>query len=87
MNEKAASWAWGLHLPWRQKFVLVAIASDADDRGECRSSIERLADRCGMSRGSVARQVDWLAARELLQVDVLRAADDSSIKLPEEAIA
>lgn len=87
MNVKAVEWAWGRHLPGRQKFVLVAVASDADDAGECRSSIERLAERCGTSLGSMQRHLDWLGARELLQIDLLRVYEDSSIKLPEEAIA
>lgn len=76
------NWAWKQPIPARQKLVLLAVASDVDETGRCRSSVERLAERCSLGMASVRRQLDWLESRELLQLD-----GDGSINLPEEAIA
>jgi DNA-binding FadR family transcriptional regulator len=48
------------------KFVLVALADDADDRGFCFPSHRRIARKCSVTERSVRRMIGVLAARGYL---------------------
>ena len=55
------SWAWTLQLPPTPKFVLMALADDADDDGYC--CHRRIAQKCSITERSVRRMIDVLCAK------------------------
>ena len=41
--------AWRADIPAGRKLVLLSLADNANDRGECYPSVDAVADRCGLS--------------------------------------
>ena len=62
MSYRELNWAWSAELPMTQKFVLVALADMADERGSCYPGQERLAQMTGTSVTTVRRAVKELEA-------------------------
>lgn len=56
------TWAWGLKLPPAPKFVLMALADEANDDGYCFPAQRRLATKCSIDARSVRRMIGVLAA-------------------------
>lgn len=52
--------AWSTDLPLSAKFLLVALADQANDQGECYPSIALLRKRCSMGERTVQDQIDVL---------------------------
>lgn len=53
MSLKVMTWPWELELPPTPKFVLMALADEADDRGYCFPSHRRIAQKCSINERSV----------------------------------
>lgn len=66
MSNEALTWAFRQDLPLTQKFVLVALADYADERGECFPNHERTAQRTGTSVSTVKRAIRALADADYL---------------------
>ena len=62
------SWAWTLPLSPSPKFVLMALADEADDTGFCFPSHRRIAHKCSITERSVRRMIRLLADRHYLTV-------------------
>lgn len=58
--------AWLADLPTGRKIVLLALADNANDRGECYPSIASLSGRCGMSERAIRTQIAALESAGLL---------------------
>ena len=56
------TWAWELKLPPTPKFVLMALADEANDDGYCFPGQRRLALKCSIDARSVRRMIGVLAA-------------------------
>lgn len=52
--------AWETQLPHMEKLVLLALADNANDAGDCWPSINALATKCSLSRRSVLRTISGL---------------------------
>jgi Helix-turn-helix domain len=57
------TWAWTLQLPPTPKFVLMALADDANDDGYCYPSHRRIAQKCSITERSVRRMIEVLCAK------------------------
>jgi hypothetical protein len=57
MSLKMMARVWELPLPPTQKFVLMAIADEANDEGYCFPSLGRLAFKCSINERSVRRMI------------------------------
>lgn len=69
MSFQAMSWAIGLKLPTREKFVLLMLANYAsNEKGDCYPSLSRLADDTGMVNNTVIAAIQRLEALGLLSV-------------------
>ncbi len=55
------TWAWELELPLTPKFVLMALADEADDNGYCFPSHRRIAKKCSINERSVRRLIARLS--------------------------
>lgn len=62
MSIKVMTWAWELKLPPAPKFVLMALADEANDDGYCFPAQRRLATKCSIDARSVRRMISVLAA-------------------------
>ena len=62
------TWAWTVPLSPSPKFVLMALADDADDSGFCFPSHRRIALKCTITERSVRRMIRLLAERRYLVV-------------------
>ncbi len=62
------TWAWTLQLSPSPKFVLMALADEADDSGFCFPSHRRIAHKCSITERSVRRMIRLLADRHYLIV-------------------
>ena len=61
MSTAALKWAWDqMDIPGPSKFVLVALAENADDDGMCWPGLKYVADRVRQSQRSVSRHVRTL---------------------------
>ena len=63
MSLKMMALVWELPLPPTQKFVLMAIADEANDDGYCFPSQGRLAEKCSINERSVRRLIGVLCAQ------------------------
>lgn len=52
--------AWEIELPHSQKLVLLSLADNANDRGDCWPSITTIAEKCCMHRSTVMRMLNEL---------------------------
>lgn len=55
MSIKATNWAWGLVMPPTPKLILMALADESDDLGNCWPSIKRIARKACVSDRTVRR--------------------------------
>jgi len=62
MSLKMMARVWELALPPTQKFVLMALADEANDEGYCFPSHRRLAHKCSINERSVRRMIDVSSA-------------------------
>ena len=60
MSIRLMNTAWGMQLQTGRKFVLVALADQANDLGECFPSIATIARRCSMSQRAVQQHISGL---------------------------
>lgn len=68
MSVKCTVWAWGIkNLKGTQKLVLLALADTANDDGECWPGIERIADKCCISRSSLIQIITKLVDMRLIE--------------------
>jgi Helix-turn-helix domain len=63
MSIRVMTLVWPLHLPASQKLVLLALADNANDDGECYPSVGTLTRKCGLSERGVQGIIS--ALREL----------------------
>jgi hypothetical protein len=68
MSLKVMTWAWTVPLPPSPKFVLMALADEADDSGFCFPSHRRIAQKCSITERSVRRLIRLLATDRYLVV-------------------
>ena len=61
MSLEASIAAWSADLPPAEKLVLLCLADHADGDGRCWPSLDRVASRCGVHRGTVIRSLRALA--------------------------
>lgn len=57
---------WELELPHTEKLVLLALADNANDEGDCWPSITTISRKCGMHRATVMRSITELENRRLV---------------------
>lgn len=57
---------WPLQMPPKAKAVLISLADNANDHGECWPSVSKITERCCLSRSSVIRAIGWLEKSKLL---------------------
>jgi len=69
MSVYAIGHAFQVHLPPREKFVLVALADNADHAGSCYPSLETLAGKTSMSVRTVQRALRDLETLGALVVE------------------
>jgi hypothetical protein len=69
MSLKVMTWAWELELPPTPKFVLMALADEANDRGFCYPSHRRIAQKCSINERSVRRMIGMLVAKGYVVVE------------------
>lgn len=73
MSITASKWAWEQKISPSEKLVLLVIADHADDQGgSAFPSLERMAQRTGLSRRTVIRAVQALANAGLVAVGKMR---------------
>jgi DNA-binding MarR family transcriptional regulator len=67
MSVRAIAWAWAQPVrPSARKFVLIAVADEADDTGSCWPSQGRIADKCGLHVRTVRTHLAALEAEGYL---------------------
>lgn len=66
MSVKASTWAWEMPLKGNEKLVLLALADHADDAGQCWPGLERIAEKCGISRASVIEHLNKLTEIQII---------------------
>lgn len=70
MSFQAMSWAIGLKLPTREKFVLLMLANYAsNDKGDCYPSLSRLAEDTGMTNNTVIAAIHRMEFLGVLTVE------------------
>jgi biotin operon repressor len=70
MSVAAMSWAWQQDCPTpTAKLVLLKLADNANDAGECWPSLATIARHCGVERNTVWRVIRQLAERGLVRVE------------------
>ena len=69
MSNEALTWAFRQDLPMTQKFVLVALADYADERGECFPKHETTAARTGANVRTVQRAIAALMEAGFMDMD------------------
>lgn len=70
MSIKLMSAVWDMELPTHtQKLVLLSLADQANDMGECWPSLDTISRRCGLTRQGVLDQIEKLTAQRCLSVE------------------
>jgi len=60
---------WPLQMPPTQKSVLISLADNANDHGECWPSIAKIAERTCFSERAVQNAIKWLEAEQVVLAD------------------
>ena len=82
MSVAALTWAFGLNLkPATAKFVLVALADNADDEGRAFPSVESLISKTSLDRKTVIRALDELEQMEVLTDTGSRVGRTKQVKV------
>ena len=66
MSVKAMCLAWKIDLPMAEKFILIALADNANDQFNCYPSLSTIAEKCGMSRRAVINNIDKLERKKIV---------------------
>ena len=61
-----------------RKLVLIKLADNANDKGECWPSYQHIADACEMSRRTVMRHIDDLEKQGLVSVKSRRVSSEKN---------
>lgn len=69
MSTVIMSACWPLQMPPTQKAVLISLADNANDHGECWPSISTIAERTCFSERAVQNAIKWLEAEQVLFAD------------------
>lgn len=69
MSTQVMSACWKLQMPPTQKAVLISLADNANDAGECWPSIPTICERTCFGRTAVIEAVHWLESRHYLSAD------------------
>lgn len=69
MSTRVMALCWPMKLPPTAKSVLVSLADNANDAGECWPSIPTICDRTCYSRRAVIDAINWLESARLLSAD------------------
>lgn len=69
MSTTVMAACWPLQLPGVPKAVLISLADNANDRGECWPSITTICHRVGFGRTAVMDAIHWLETQKLLVAD------------------
>ena len=78
MSTAALKWAWDqMDIPGPSKFVLVALAENADDDGVCWPGTKYVAERVRQTQRSVTRHIKSLIAAGKITVQEQRRLDGS----------
>ena len=78
MSIKCLAWAWGRELPPLPKLILLAIADHADDTGFAWPGINGVAEKCGLSRRTIQRHMNYLTDKGLITVEPRTRPDGSA---------
>jgi hypothetical protein len=78
MSIKCLAWAWGRQLPPLPKLILLAVADHADDTGFAWPGINGVAEKCGLSRRTVQRHMNYLTDKGLITVEPRTRPDGSA---------
>ena len=78
MSIKCLAWAWGRRLPPLPKLILLAVADHADDTGFAWPGINGVAEKCGLSRRTVQRHMNYLSDKGLVTVEPRTRPDGSA---------
>lgn len=60
MSLRLMSAAWAAHLPSTPKLVLLALADNANDEGNCAPSMKRIAQKCSLTERAVLNNINLL---------------------------
>lgn len=71
MSVKASTWAWQMPLKGNEKLVLLALADHANDEGKCWPHIEKLSEKCGISRSAVIEHLKKLHALKIFSKETV----------------
>ena len=66
MSIRAMNWAWDQRLGPSAKLILLALADDADDSGQCWPAVRRIAGKCLVSERTVQRALKEFETTGLL---------------------
>src|SRR3990167_3409781 len=77
VSNKAQAWAWQVEIGGVAKFVLVALADHADDKGICWPGARGLAAKCGVTERTIRANLKQLAEQGLIEAEE-RKRDDGS---------
>jgi len=78
MSIKCLAWAWGEKLPPLSKLILLAIADHADDTGYAWPGIKGVAEKCGLSRRTIQRNLNVLTDKGIITVKPRTRPDGSA---------
>ena len=78
MSIKCLAWAWGRQLPPLPKLILLAVADHADDTGFAWPGINGVAEKCGLSRRTIQRHMNYLADKGFITVEPRTRPDGSA---------
>jgi hypothetical protein len=69
MSTRTMALVWPLQMPFSAKSVLVSLADNANDAGECWPSIQTISERTCLGRTAVISAVKWLEEKSALRVE------------------
>ena len=78
MSIKCLAWAWGRKLPPLPKLILLAVSDHADDTGFAWPGINGVAEKCGLSRRTVQRHMNYLTDKGLITIEPRTRPDGSA---------
>jgi len=78
MSISCMNWAWQIQLPPTEKLVLMSLADNADDLGQCYPSMKYIAKRCCVSKRTGQRILKILKQKELVSSQYRNRKDGSN---------
>lgn len=83
MSTSIMALCWPLQMPPTQKAVLVSLADNANDHGECWPSVARICERTCFSERAVHRAIAWLEEHKVIQTDRANGRSTRFVITPE----